>query len=426
MEKVKIKYLYLLSNDNTSERYIDCAEFEGVNINEDPYKSDAVLRKVFEYNGRENYNKQVLCVLTEDDSVEENIEKYSKLFNAKSLYRVTEEMEFVIPKKKIICLNNMNIYNSVYDVKKVKGVIGSSLYKELEKSIEEPVILGQDKNNIPLFWMYFDEFFKKEYLYRESQRKAYIKRMAESSNLGVSNGKNSKELYSKTQYSRGPRKVIRLNDLKLYKSVAEACRKTGTNVKITLYKGVHGIKTSGVDENGIAYQWMFYDEYLEKLENGEKIPFNPDLVPYEKNPSRESVARKIICLNNMEVYDSIAQASNEFDANIIIALRNGTFGPKTCGVDKDGNINQWMYYDEYLERVANGEGVSYDESLKPKKVRSAIKLLETGEVFDTIADAVKATGICRLSIKKSCDTGTSISKKHDKLDTYTWEYVKAV
>jgi hypothetical protein len=498
--KKEIKYLYLLENSNTNERYVDCAKFNDFNVNNDTYKSDNVLKQIFMFNGKENYIKQVLTILTDEDSIEENILKYCNLLDAKFLYGVTEEIEFILPKKKVVCLNNMNIYKSVLAVKKVKGVISSELYKALEKNIKEPIILGEDVSGAKLFWMYFDEFSKREDLYTRLQRTDYINKASlevlekskstlnrksikiiclndmkiynsikEASkkfnaNIGnalnhgvysrracgvdkngnlnqwmfhaeylekVKNGENVK--YNpdfKPRDNKLGRKIICLNNNKTYDTIQKAIDDTNSNVRAAL-RGCIGVKTCGLDENGVVYQWMYHDEYLEKISNGEKIGFNPDLKPGHEELVRRSKTdgKKVICLNDGAIYNSVKKAEKERGVNIGASLKGGYFGYKSCGVDENGAINQWMYYDEYLEKLNNGEDVSYNPNLKARKKSISVKCIETGEIFKSIRSASIKTGVATHNITASCVTGEQVKAIRDSgydQELTTWEYVDAL
>jgi hypothetical protein len=194
------------------------------------------------------------------------------------------------------------------------------------------------------------------------------------------------------------KEVICLNNMKVYDSLKEIEETFGINVGIYLRKGKVAHFSCGSDKDGIAYQWMYYDKYLEKIENGEEVKFDPNL----KIATASKKKKKVICLNTGEVFDSMSDASNAYSASVLNALYNNMIGPKTCGVDKNGVINQWMYYDKYLKKIKNGEEVKFDPNLKEsnfhlnernKKSGRKLICLNDMKTYDSIKKVEEELGI---------------------------------
>lgn len=71
---------------------------------------------------------------------------------------------------------------------------------------------------------------------------------------------------------------------------------------------------------------------------------------------------------------------------------------------------------------------SQDDFNTPNKIRSShnavnIILINTGEIFESISQATKKTGISYPSIKKSCDSKGEITIRKNKIN-YNWMYLK--
>lgn len=80
---------------------------------------------------------------------------------------------------------------------------------------------------------------------------------------------------------------------------------------------------------------------------------------------------------------------------------------------EDGSISTYTIHRLLANTFFEGSASRYEESfmfnpnLGPKEVlrKSPIEVLETGEVFPTIAEAARAYGASRWSIQKSVDSG---------------------
>lgn len=83
--------------------------------------------------------------------------------------------------------------------------------------------------------------------------------------------------------------------------------------------------------------------------------YNPkDYILYRHTENKYK--RKIICLTNMNVYDSVKAASEDVGlkrSSGIVGCCRGK--QKTSGVDCNGNHLSWMYYDDYLSQNKNNK-----------------------------------------------------------------------
>ena len=116
----------------------------------------------------------------------------------------------------------------------------------------------------------------------------------------------------------------------------------------------------------------------------------------------------MVCVETGKRYESIKAASAEYgdrqasaQSGIGLCCRNPyrTFGGK-----------HWCYPDDLESRIDNAE-----EYTVPRK--TAVRCLETGKMYESIADASRDTGINHNSIR-------SVARGHrHKAGGYTWEYV---
>lgn len=79
-----------------------------------------------------------------------------------------------------------------------------------------------------------------------------------------------------------------------------------------------------------------------------------------KNPS----ARKVICLNTEEIFETITSAAQKYhiSKSAIILACNPNHGNKYAGRNDKGEFLKWMYYDAYIA-LQNGEEYIYMETV---------------------------------------------------------------
>lgn len=76
--------------------------------------------------------------------------------------------------------------------------------------------------------------------------------------------------------------------------------------------------------------------------------------------AKNGMARKVICLNTGEIFDTITEAAKKYNANIsgIVHACNPNSERTVAGKDKSGEYLRWSYYDVYLAE-SNGEEYIY-------------------------------------------------------------------
>lgn len=150
-------------------------------------------------------------------------------------------------------------------------------------------------------------------------------------------------------WEKQKKKVILLNNNKIFKSCIEASEYVGLESSCTITLCCQGNRLSaGKIENESAI-WMYYQDYLSldkdsielKLNKGKKSRENSNL-----NLKDNSI--KVICLNNGIVFDSLKNACK------FVGLKSGFSISKCCnGISSyAGKINgepaKWKYYDDYI------------------------------------------------------------------------------
>lgn len=224
---------------------------------------------------------------------------------------------------------------------------------------------------------------------------------------GYNNTVGGDSILNKDFYNTSSKKVVCLNNKKVYNSLIGAERHTGifnSNIsKCCLGKSVYAGTV-----NGERLVWRYFDDYLNMTDNeiksilsyAQSYSFiNEDPDKYKHN---YSAMRKVICLNTRTVYNSIGFAEADNKISNVSACCSGK--TKSAGVDESGNKLIWMYYDEYItlteEDIANR--IIYCNT---KKKRKKVKPKNTKKIICT------TTGICYLSAVEA-ENHTGASRKH--------------
>lgn len=183
------------------------------------------------------------------------------------------------------------------------------------------------------------------------------------------------------------------------------CLETGTRYKTYADAG----RDLGVEEGNIqqavkskshyagGYHFVNSDEYS-TLAKGE----------IENILKRGGKSRTVVCVETGKRYESIKAASAEYGDRQV----NARSGIGCCCKNPyrtfDGK--HWCYPDDLESRIDNAE-----EYTVPRK--TAVQCLETGKMYESIADASRDTGINHNSI------GAVARGDRHKAGGYTWEYV---
>ena len=182
---------------------------------------------------------------------------------------------------------------------------------------------------------------------------------------------------SAIQYS----KTHNTDDTTVYNVCNRECKKRKTKNGTTRYMNLLTIK-------GNHLFWL--DEY-------EKMTKNEILEIINRQNKK---FRKVICLTTNQIFNNISLATKKFNlyGSGIVDCCIGK--QKTAGKLQDGTPLCWMYYEEYLEKMHNGE---YITKIKISGSHKNVVCLTTGMIFNKIkigadyynADPSRITACCR-------------------------------
>lgn len=210
--------------------------------------------------------------------------------------------------RKVICVTTGKVFHSLSE--------GADYYNTRADLISK-CCLGKKNasgkyNNVFLRWMYYDDYIK----YGD---------------------KTSDKIYSGI-------KVICLNNHKIYTSIFQASQ--DLKISSTQISNCCSLYSLSVNKNNENFYFMTYEDYLKFGE----INFNDSNIKNKQN--------KIICLNDLKIYNTAKRASVESNNDnklILQSCRNYHFKNKILPIQNKstGEETTWMYYEDYLKLNQN-------------------------------------------------------------------------
>ena len=196
--------------------------------------------------------------------------------------------------KPIICINNQKIYKSIIEASNQTGINKTGIAKACSGVHKSA---GKDKDGKPMVWAYYEK--GKEYVY---------------SNPAL----EDKKL----------KKVICVTTGEIFNSITEAENKYNVSNIGACASGKY--KSAGQLPDGTRLCWEYYDETKQ----------------YKKRTVLGKSHKKVICLNNGLIFDTIKEGAEyaKRNASNLSAHLHGR--GKSCGIDKNGNKLIWAFYDE--------------------------------------------------------------------------------
>lgn len=214
---------------------------------------------------------------------------------------------------KIVCLNTREVFDSLKDGAlwcNLKGftAIGEQIRGKRDTAGKHP-ITGE-----PLKWMLYKDYLK------TSEEKI-------------------QEILNYKKYGR--KKVICLNTLEIFEDSTRASIWCGLKTKNSIYMCCRGLKKSSGRHPVTSEKlcWMYYNDYLKIINNNEE---------YSIKQNKNEV--KVICLNNLKVFDSMADGAFWCNSRVSgiysCCIKRYNYSGKH---PETGEKLQWMYYDEYIK-----------------------------------------------------------------------------
>lgn len=185
----------------------------------------------------------------------------------------------------------------------------------------------------------------------------YGKHHSEETRKKMSNEKKGKYI---GEFSYSSKKVICLNTLKIFNCIKDVNRdeeykkyKICTGRISTICKngevGEYRVISSGTLPDGTKLTWMYLEDYEKatKEEIEEKIKKANGML---KNEDGWGVKKCVICLNTLDVYWTIENASISTNVDRASISKCCSHNRKSAGKSKNGKKLVWMFLDEFLEK----------------------------------------------------------------------------
>ena len=214
---------------------------------------------------------------------------------------------------KVICLTTMEVFDSVDMAEKRYNINGITSCCKKKKSY-----CGKNEDGEFLLWMYYDEYIE----HSEEEIKQYVNTELHRLHSKDVVCLNTKEIFNNTQ------SACDWCGLKTVRSIQLCC----TNQ--AYYAGKH-------PETGEKLIWRYYQDYVIMKES--------EILELVHNAQISIFTKRVICLNNLKVFDSPDLASIWCGATALKiknccrnAANNAGNNPMT------NELLTWAYYDDYL------------------------------------------------------------------------------
>lgn len=160
-----------------------------------------------------------------------------------------------------------------------------------------------------------------------------------------------------------------------------------------------------------GYHFLWYDDYITMSDN-EKIL-------YLEECYKDKKSRKVICLETLEIFQTITDAANKYgNNNASLRSKIGSITRACKNIKYTAYSYHWMLYDEYLEKIKNGKNIDIYLSNKKK----AIVCVNTGEIFKQIKDGAKKYQISSTVISMACNGKQKTAGKLTDGTKLQWMY----
>lgn len=222
--------------------------------------------------------------------------------------------------KRIICLNNMIIYETVIDA--INSDLKAS-YGGIYQSVKNHTTSGQ-LNGIPCVWMEYDTF-----------KKSSIKEVQDIFNAVIYKIEHRNDNVSK--------KVVLLNTKEVFDSIIQAGLRYGVD-NSTIAKCCKGKQYFAGIKDGVRLVWATEDVFKTMSDKDIKNKIN------EVNSRKQkTTGKKVVCIELNEVFESIMEASRILKERGFVHVSPSSLADNLkdrCdhgGYDSNGTPLHWKY-----------------------------------------------------------------------------------
>ena len=133
--------------------------------------------------------------------------------------------------------------------------------------------------------------------------------------------------------------------------------------------------------NGVYLKWVWADDFKKLSEDDIQEILNQEI--------RFTNSKKVICLNNLQVFGSAEKAASYYGLRTSTGISKCCLGIRKCSGKNELNESlRWMYYDDY-KKLPSKQKVAianFKKSYKKPSIPTKVICLNTLEVFNTCKD----------------------------------------
>ena len=167
---------------------------------------------------------------------------------------------------------------------------------------------------------------------------------------------------------------------KVYKNAQEVCKEFNIKHNSMIYRVCNYEKESKYKKpktiNG--YHFLWYDVYEKNKNNLDEYLFK---LCENKNH------RKVICLETLEVFDTILSVVNKYRKPHMKDVVGSQVINACKSTSRTAYSLHWMYYDDYLKKIEKGESITFTTSTR------TVICITTGKVFNQAILGAKYYGL---------------------------------
>lgn len=200
------------------------------------------------------------------------------------------------------------------------------------------------------------------------------------------------------------RKIICLNNMKIYESIKDASQELNLELK-RIDQVLYGNNKYTKGENGVLYQFEYYQEDKEYK-----------MKELEENP--RTAKRKVVCVNTGEIFDDVGIASKKYNVSKNNILKCCRRVRNYAGRLDNGDWVVWRFLSEYDET----ENFVFHRTGENSNRGKPIKCTTTGEFFDTSIQACKKYKLNSGSLSQTLKGKRKWCGTLENGIKLTWEY----
>lgn len=206
------------------------------------------------------------------------------------------------------------------------------------------------------------------------------------------------------------RKVIRINDLKIFQYAKKAGDETKTDYYRILENCRKKIDYASIDEYGLPVIWMFLDEWEDSKISYDVFLRNNDISKFKY------YYKKVICLNDGKIFNSREDASKYYNLSISSVIRCLSGESSYIKFDDNNYISLMYTVDYFSSGKPHISSIIFDKKSVIDKNKKIIYINSTS--------AGRSTGILMESISRCCRGVVKSAGKESNGRKIEWCYLE--